>query len=141
MINVSQEDCTRTKSPPKIIREGELEIVGLTDDFTDWKIILSLLFFLDYDLEKYITLSFFVTRDWDCYVATFCCLSQFLPLYQAIYYWVLENAVPHTSAEKTWHIIGLVKKSSSQMLRRYFVMLPPIIVGKTILTQRKNKKI
>ena len=41
MINVSQEDCTRTKSPPKIIREGELEIVGLTDDFTDWKIILS----------------------------------------------------------------------------------------------------
>ena len=41
MINVSQEDCTRTKSPPKIIREGELEIVGLTDDFPDWKIILS----------------------------------------------------------------------------------------------------
>lgn len=41
MINVSQEDCTRTKSPQKIIREGELEIVGLTDDFTDWKIILS----------------------------------------------------------------------------------------------------
>ena len=80
---------------------------------------------------------FFVTRDWDCYIATFCCLSQFLPLYQAIYYWVLENALPHTSAEKTWHIIGLVKKSSSQMLRRYFVMLPPIRVGKTILPQRK----